>query len=124
MRILVVDSNVTFARKVSDFLSSKLSHADVDIASNVYIVRRRIRENTYDLIIADVVTTLDSDSIVEALGKSQAPKLVWSMLTSGLKQTIFNAVTCNKPCQKPCTEKDFDQMLSAVMSAVPAKVGI
>lgn len=76
--ILVVDPNKVFARSVKNVLESNLINAKAHIATNIWEVKRRLGENTYDLILADLSVAMDSDDMLEEFEKKDVTVIKWS----------------------------------------------
>lgn len=80
MNILVFDTNRVFAKKAASFLIEQLKNAEVDIADNAFILAKRLADITYDVIIADIDTAIDSKNIIKILRQYKTPVVIWSML--------------------------------------------
>ena len=82
-RILVVDTNKVFAKMVQDTLADHIVSSEVEIATNIYELRRRMRNNDYSLIIADFSVALDADEMLTEIQKSEkAIVIAWAPLQS------------------------------------------
>lgn len=90
MRVLIVDSNTVYAKRVSEVLSRFLLEVTVDLARDAFITRRRLRENSYDLVIVDVSTVVCQELLMEELKKHNIPTIAWTVLNaeSGLTDLI------------------------------------
>jgi len=116
MRILVVDSNRVFARKVGDFLEQHLKKVEVDYATNVPILRRRLRVNDYDYIIADIFTAFDAKAMQEVLSDVDTPMLVWSILKSPDRITnVFRDQLAKRVLPKPDDDAGIEAAVTSVM---------
>ena len=117
MRILIVDSNLVFARKVGEFLQRHLKEVIVDYASNVPILRRRLRDpNAYDYIIADIFTAFDAKAMHEVLRTVDTPMLVWSILKSPEHMGVFRGKLAKQVVPKPDDEAGIEAAMSSVMT--------
>lgn len=75
--ILVVDTNKVFARSVKNVLENNIN-ATAHIATNLWEVKRRLSENTYDLVLADLSVAMDSDDMLEEFDKKDVTVIKWS----------------------------------------------
>jgi DNA-binding response OmpR family regulator len=78
--ILIVDTNRVFAKSVKEVLERNVTNAKAHIATNLWEVKRRLDENIYDLILADLSVTMDSDEILEEFKKKDVTVVQWSAL--------------------------------------------
>jgi CheY-like chemotaxis protein len=78
--ILIVDTNRVFAKSVKEVLEKNVLNAKAHVATNIWEVKRRLEENTYDLILADLSVTMDSDEILEEFKKKDITVVQWSAI--------------------------------------------
>ena len=86
LEILIVDPNKVYASMIKATLVEQLREPNVDIAVNVHELRRRLRNNKYDVILADLSTSMDGEEMQDALKMADehgSTVVVWSVL-SGL----------------------------------------
>lgn len=83
MRFLVVDANLAYGGMVKDFLETHMRDVQVDLAQNAAILRRRLRSNVYDFIIADILNSMDCEALVAELEACHVPILLWSFVNPG-----------------------------------------
>jgi DNA-binding response OmpR family regulator len=118
MRVLVVDANRSFARKVRDAILRYGRDIEVDVAHNVPVLQLRLSENKYDFIVADVMTAIDPDELIDVLEHTDAFKFVWAM-TPNLADfkakvaDLLDGQVLNKP-----TNGDVEDAISCVMASV------
>jgi len=125
MRILIIDSNLVFAKKVGEFLEKHVRKAEVDYATTVPVLRRRLKMNTYDFMIADIINAFDCEGLQEALQRVDVPMIVWSVLKrpSELHTSFYKKVS-SRIFRKPQTEEDLQSIMASVSSSVlPAVSG-
>jgi hypothetical protein len=116
MRILIIDSNLVFAKKIGEFLAEHVKSADISYATNVPILKRRLAKQEFDFILADVLTAFDADSLIRELRFVDTPMVIWSVLETPQdihKSSIANAVRRVLP--KPQCEKDMEEVVSSIM---------
>ena len=82
IKILVVDTNVVYARRVCNVLQSHGKDIEVDIAHNIYILRDRLKKNGYDLVLADLLSVTKPADYMELLGHLKIPVIAWSFAPS------------------------------------------
>lgn len=125
MRILIIDSNLVFAKKVGEFLEKHVRNAMVDYATTVPVLRRRLKMNTYDFLIADIVNAFDCEGLQEALQSVNVPMIVWSVVQRPSElHTRFYKKVASRIFKKPETEADLESIMSSVSSSVlPAIAG-
>lgn len=109
MRILVVDSNLVFARRIKEFLQKNVIDCEADIAQNVHILKRRVANKKYDLILADIIATVDTDLLQETLESINIPKIVWSVLCDKSMSSF------EKIFSKPINERELNNFVVSVM---------
>lgn len=117
MRVLVIDSNVVFAKKVRDFLCEHVRDVSVDIADNLPVMRRRVQTSHYDFIIADILATFDSDSMLKELRELHIPVVIWTVINN--LNDVLNTHTDlrNMFIRKPNDDEGFLEALSPVVMA-------
>lgn len=122
MKILVVDSNRVFARKVGEFLTQNLKSAEVKFASNVPILKQRLRDQKYDYIIADILTAFDAEAMRSTLEGLDTPMLVWSVLKSPEDLTgVFKDDLAKRVLHKPNDDLGIE---TAMSDLVLSQVGV
>lgn len=124
MHILIVDSNLVFAKKVGKFLENNVRDASVDYATTVPILKRRLKTSTYDFIIADIANAFDYEGLQEALEHIEIPMIVWSVLKRPSEFTErFSRRLVGRIFVKPQTEAELGSIMASVSSSVlPAVV--
>jgi hypothetical protein len=118
VRILIIDSNLVFAKKVGEFLRAHVKNADIHYATNVPILKRRLAKQEFDFILADVLTAFDADSLIKALKGVVTPMVIWSVLETPQdihKSSVTNAARRVLP--KPQCEQDMQEVVSSLMLA-------
>lgn len=63
MKILIVDSNVVFSKMLAKSLMEKDDYVCIDIINNQTLLKNRLKNNKYNLIISDVFCTCDEESL-------------------------------------------------------------
>ena len=118
MQVLIVDSNIIFAKRVAKFLKeNKKEEVNVEFAQNVPILQRRLRTNNYDYIIADVVSAFDSDGMTDALKTVQTPTIVWSVTNSPkeIYETFCHHLS-KRVIEKPSSEQGIAETMASISS--------
>lgn len=83
MRILVVDTNRWYARKVKDTIEKLAPSVFVDMACNIYEAQQRLENpEEYQLILADIRLAARHEEMAKVLDKSPALKIMWSAVES------------------------------------------
>lgn len=77
--ILVVDSNRTCAGIVRDAILSASKKIKVDIAVNKHQLKRRLSNNNYKIVLADISVFLDSDEMLSLLKGTNAQVVSWGV---------------------------------------------
>ena len=116
MKILVVDSNIVFANKVKEFLIKYMKECEVDIAQNALVMRRRLERKKYNLILVDVIATIDSELMLKELNKTDTPKITWTMVAAGQKIEVVNNFLNSKTFNKPVNDDEFNTLVGAIGS--------
>lgn len=88
--ILVVDTNKVFARAVKNVLENNLVNATAHIATNIWEVKRRLEENTYHLILADLSVAMDSDDMLDEFKKKDVTVIRWSAVQVSSDSQLWN----------------------------------
>lgn len=116
MRILVVDSNRSFATKIKEVLERQLKEAHVDTADNLFILRDRVKKTDYDFIIADVLSALNPDELLTELEHINVPKIVWTVVPSLTELHDRVSGTVLSMVRKPCSCEDAMHVLAPMFS--------
>jgi len=80
MRVLVFDPNVDFARRVVGFIRENVKNVQADMASNLFVLRKRLREGVWDFVLADVAAAGFMRDVINELNGLQCPVIIWSTL--------------------------------------------
>ena len=113
MKILVFDANLSFAREAVNFIESTVKGAQADMASNIFILRKRLRDEEWDFVLADVAAAMSMEDVIDELNKLSCPVIVWSTLTDTLSHRK-GVVDKFKLIGKPKTEEQFSKALEMV----------
>lgn len=76
-RLLIVDPNKAYAGIVKEAISRHTPSVGVDVATNVWELKRRLRERNYAAVLADVSTAPDSEEMQEAFNATDIPVFFW-----------------------------------------------
>jgi DNA-binding response OmpR family regulator len=91
---------------VKDMLAKHVVGARVEVATNIYELKRRLAKFAYDLVVADLSVACDGDEMATELEKAHAIVVVWSTVQSQ-KSNSYTEL------RKPMT-------LEEITSAIPA----
>lgn len=80
MRVLVFDPNVDFARRAVGFIHENVKNSHADLASNLFVLRKRLREGEWDFVLADVAAAGFMGDVIDELNDLKCPVVVWSTL--------------------------------------------
>jgi hypothetical protein len=116
MNVLVFDANVSFAREAVNFIEDRVKGAKADMASNIFILRQRLRDRNWDFVLADVAAAMSMEAVIDELNKLDCPVIVWSTLTDTLSQRK-GIVDKFKLIGKPKTEEQFSKALGDLVHA-------
>ena len=123
MRILIVDSNIVYAKKVGEFLEEHVKNGTVDYAQNVPVLQRRLKAHRYDLIIADILAAFDAKAMQQILKKVEIPMVVWSVLQRPDELTrVFLSKLKKRVMEKPKTEAGLREAVSHMSPLMPAVI--
>lgn len=114
VRILIVDSNIVYAKKVSAVLERFINNVEVDIAQDVWVTKRRLKQYHYDLVIADIDAVVAQDILVEELRQSNVPTIAWTVMNS--QEVIANLVNVKQIFDKPHKESEMCELLQPAIS--------
>jgi DNA-binding NtrC family response regulator len=92
LKILIVDQNKVYASIVKEILHKNVE-ASIDIAVNVFELRRKLAERKYSVVIADLAVTEDEDEISAALQNADCTVIAWTSV--------------NKKCRKNCSSREI-----------------
>jgi DNA-binding response OmpR family regulator len=121
INVLVVDSNLTYARKISDFLLKHVKEVEVDLAHNVFILRDRLAKKKYNLILADVVASARPGELMDELALHEIPVVSWSL--SGSVGELRDRMACNNcrtVLRKPFSQEEIRATLSGCFQSINA----
>lgn len=77
-RILIVDENKVYAGFVKEVLCNVLKNPVIDVAINVWELRRKISAHQYKFIIADLSVAVDMNEMINEFEKIEVPVWFWS----------------------------------------------
>ena len=123
MRILVIDSNIVYAKRVKTALECFVHSIEVDLANDVFVTQRRLRTNKYDLIIVDIQTIANQELMLEELKNTSIPSIAWTALphlTYIEKQQLGEKI---KSIKKPLKFDDFEFQEAAIAALTTARAG-
>lgn len=115
MKFLIVDANLAYSGLVKDFLLTHVLGACVDRAPNASILRRRLKDNRYDFILADILNCIDSEELAEELSAVTTPVILWS-LVNPLSYAGFAQKLHAHCIQKPKHLDQLDVTLKPVLA--------
>jgi CheY-like chemotaxis protein len=123
MRFLIFDSNVVYAKKVANLLRDRVLDAEVELAHNLPVLRHRLEGQIYDLVIADVDTTMDTELATIELNRAAEtmPVIIWSAVRGNGDEVgtrILQKCKATQVLRKAFATEDIESALSrAVTSA-------
>jgi len=80
MKVLVFDPNVAFARQAVNFIVDNVRDASADLASNLFVLRKRLRDEEWDFVLADVAAAGSMAAVLDELSRLNCPVIMWSAL--------------------------------------------
>lgn len=83
MKFLIVDPNQAYSWTVKDFIHDHMPDAEVYRAENAAILRRRVAEEKFDILLVDIINAVDAEEMVEVLETVEAPIIMWSLINPG-----------------------------------------
>jgi hypothetical protein len=128
MRFLIFDSNVVYAKKVAQLLRDRVLEADVELAHNLSVLNHRLGGPAYDLVIADVDTTLDTDLATAELNRAseRMPVIIWSVVRNGdvLGTRILQRCNATQILKKAFATEDIQSALSQAVHTAYTSSGL
>jgi len=107
LNILVVDSNKVYAKMVCEILNEQLRETSVDIAVNIWELRRRLKGKEYNLVLADLSLNMDGEEMYEELRSMEKSCVVlWSTLDKMINKTVM---------KKPTSEEALQELLPSLV---------
>lgn len=104
MRALLFDPNVVAAKRIGNMIELHAKDAQVDYAPNTAVLQHRLANNHYDLVLADIDTTLDVEGAAELLRAVKEPTHVFLLSQfdrvdwlKNVKKSIAGAHIIHKP---------------------------
>lgn len=76
MKIIIIDSNIVFSKLLATAIKSESNDVEIDIINNQILLRRRLEQNKYDLIIAEIFCTC-GNKCRELIIESKC-KIIWT----------------------------------------------
>jgi len=82
MRILIFDTNRIYARQIGTILTGHIIDATIDYAFHPAVLQRRLKLNTYNILLVDMTACVDNDWISEILqtNSNGATVIIWSAI--------------------------------------------
>lgn len=96
LKILIVDQNKVYASLVREVLAKHVD-ASIDIAVNVFELRRKLAERRYELVIADLAVAQDEDEISEELEKAKTTVIAWTAINKKCRRSSCANFEMRKP---------------------------
>lgn len=80
--VLIFDTNTVFSRRIGEWLKELSHRFRVDYASNTFIMRRKLEQNKYDVLLADPITVCDAEEAEQVINDARSKTLVvlWSFM--------------------------------------------
>jgi DNA-binding NtrC family response regulator len=119
IKVLVVDSNLVYARKVSQVLEKHTKDIEVDIAHNIFILRDRLKKNEYNLILADILSASHPSELALVLEEVQTPVVLWTFAKS---LELLKCSTNSQVMEKPINPEDASSSLSDCFASLNVSV--
>lgn len=114
MKVLVFDSNIDFARRAVEFLRENVRDVTADLASNLFVLRMRLQEDTWDFVLADVTAVGFMSDVIDELKSLQCPVVVWSTLTDSI-YADKHILEKFKLVRKPVTASEMSRMFNTLV---------
>jgi CheY-like chemotaxis protein len=114
IRILIVDQNKVYASLVREVLAKHID-ASIDIAVNVFELRRKLAERKYELVIADLAVAQDEDEITDALEKANTTVIAWTAINKKCRRSCVANFEMRKP-------SSVEEMRSLVPTLVQGRI--
>lgn len=112
MRVLVYDFNSDFAAQTAEFINDNIRNWKADTASNLFILRKRLRDNTYDLVLADTLTSPMSSSVSSSLEQLTCPVILWTCINQG---ALLSSHSIKNLVQKPTSPAEIPSKLRTLV---------
>jgi hypothetical protein len=87
MQVLVFDPNVSFARQAVAFITTNVREAHADMANNLFVLRKRLRDKRWDFVLADVAAAGSTAEVLDELSRLKCPVLLWSTMNIEMERT-------------------------------------
>lgn len=118
MRVLIVDSNIVYAKRIKNALECYVNDITIDLANDVFVTKRRLAINGYDLIIADILTVANQELMAEELKRTETPVIAWTTLSQkdNLHQLLTRLGQHVKTIRKPYNEIEFQEAATIAMT--------
>ena len=113
MQVLVFDPNVSFARQAVAFIAENVRDAQADLANNLFILRKRIREQQWDFVLADVAAAGSTSAILDELSKLKCPVLLWSTMNTEIERS-----ECLDQFRRAKKPRSMNEISTAIRSLV------
>jgi DNA-binding NtrC family response regulator len=117
MTILLFDSNVVYAKQVAGEMAKHLNDADIHMAHNTAVLRHRLDNQHYDLVVADISAASDCELAADILREASKSMtiVVWSAVNGADATDV-----CKKCHATQILRKEFgiEGMKNAVAKAV------
>lgn len=118
MRVLIVDGNLVYAKKIKSTIEEYMQLIEVDTATNAFIAKRRLRENHYDLIIADLTAIIGDEILIEELKAVNVPTIIWTLFSGDQRfDKLLNALKITS-LTKPYGEIEVHNVIATAVATV------
>lgn len=117
VKLLVVDRNRVYAKRIKETLERLAPSVVVDIAANASEARSRIHNRgPYVLILADLYLAVNPSDLQAVLDEVETPKLIWSVVGGAGKQQLKNLI--GRLSVKPTRPEDLSALLTEEVLSV------
>lgn len=116
LRILIIDQNKVYASLVKEELHKAHSDVSVDIAVNVFELRRKMAERKYNLIIADVAVTEDENEIAEEISRSEAHVIAWTSVSKKCRTSACMSDGAIREMRKPSSVAEMRKLIPIMVA--------
>jgi len=122
VRILLVESNSVLAGQFVNTLGKYLVGVEIDHARNPMILVDYIRNNSYDLILADVDSMVGSKLVMRELNNAESIVIVWTFAnrTEALRRLVGTKI---RVIPKMVSTEEIEEVADILRSTVCSAAG-
>lgn len=112
--VLVVDQNKVYAGFVKEMLETALTNPVIEIAVNIWELRRRLANRKYNLVIVDLAAALDEEEMSAELSTASEDSTIITWTAIGKHKCLMS---CDSTAiRKPRSVEELREVMGSLVT--------